>query len=226
MRARCSGRSRFNDSVRRVPVQAPARTSTRPVRTAARPAAAAVAVRRRTGRPGAPATWCRGRYSRPFSIRCRPRRSSLRRVLLVCTSDSPRPSAICCCVSGNGTPPFPASVCNAAARLNSRTSSDATRSSAVRRPTDNKVSSTSDSSCAVSQVMLKPIEGCCRCSSHKASRLNTQKTESLSALTPWVAASPIFCCTPIKSPASKKFRICRRPSRRVLKRNAQPCSNV
>ncbi len=44
------------------------------------------------------------------------------------------------------------------------------RSSALRRPTDSKVSSTIDSSCAVSQVMLKPMVGDCRCNCHNESR--------------------------------------------------------
>ena len=77
---------------------------------------------------------------------------------------------MCCCVSGNATPLAPASACRAAARLNSKISSMAMRSSALRRPTDSKVSSTIDSSCAVSHVMLKPMVGDCRCNCHSESR--------------------------------------------------------
>jgi len=77
---------------------------------------------------------------------------------------------MCCCVSENATPCAPPSVCKAAARLNNSTSSDATRSSALRRPTDNQVSSNSHSSCAVSQVMVKPIAGCRQCGSHEVTR--------------------------------------------------------
>ena len=36
------------------------------------------------------------RHRRPSATRCRPRRSSLRKVLLVCTSDNPSASAMCC----------------------------------------------------------------------------------------------------------------------------------
>ena len=66
----------------------------------------------------------------------------------------------------------------------------AMRSSALRRPTESSVSSTSDSSCAVSQVTLKPMLGERRWISHSESRWNTQNTASVSVSTPWAAASP------------------------------------
>ena len=62
--------------------------------------------------------------------------------------------------------------------------------------------------------------------SQSASRLKTQSTQSVSACTPQPAAVPISCCTPMKSPGSRKLRIWRRPSLSVLKRKAQPFRSV
>ena len=74
--------------------------------------------------------------------------------------------------------------------------------------------------------MSKPMLGAARCRLHSASRWNTHRLTSLSASTPCGEAALIFCCTPMKSPGNRKFRICRRPSLSVLKRNAQPENKV